>query len=87
MLDSLGTHMADGVTWTRPGGGFFVWATKPGLDSKALLPSAIEAGVAYVPGTGFFADGTGHEHLRLSFCYPTPADIRDGIARLAKVIT
>jgi DNA-binding transcriptional MocR family regulator len=87
MLSALASYMPDGVSWTRPGGGFFVWVTLPaGLDAKAMLPRAIGARVAYVPGTGFYADGGGRANMRLSFCYPTPDRIREGIAKLAEVI-
>jgi 2-aminoadipate transaminase len=87
MLSALASYMPDGVSWTRPGGGFFVWVTLPaGLDAKAMLPRAIGARVAYVPGTGFYADGGGRTNMRLSFCYPTPDRIRAGIARLAEVV-
>jgi 2-aminoadipate transaminase len=87
MLSALTSYMPDGVSWTRPGGGFFVWVTLPaGLDAKAMLPRAIGARVAYVPGTGFYADGGGRTNMRLSFCYPTPDRIREGIAKLAEVI-
>ncbi|MFD0851541.1 PLP-dependent aminotransferase family protein, partial [Actinomadura adrarensis] len=47
---------------------------------------AIAERVAYVPGTGFYADGTGHRHMRLSYCYPEPARIREGIRRLSAVV-
>jgi 2-aminoadipate transaminase len=88
MLDALTEHMPAGVRWTEPRGGFFVWVTlPPGLDSKAMLPSAIGARVAYVPGTGFYADGGGRTNLRLSYCYPTPERIREGVQRLAEVVT
>ncbi|GAA2891440.1 PLP-dependent aminotransferase family protein [Streptosporangium fragile] len=87
MLASLEALMPAGVTWTRPGGGFFVWATLPeGLDSKALLPRAVAERVAFVPGTGFFADGSGARQMRLSYCYPEPERIREGVRRLAGVI-
>jgi len=87
MLESLETLMPDGCTWTRPGGGFFVWLTLPeGLDSKAMAPRAIAERVAYVPGTGFYADGQGRRHMRLSYCYPEPDRIREGVRRLAGVI-
>jgi 2-aminoadipate transaminase len=73
--------------WTTPKGGFYVWVTLPeGLDAKAMLPRAVTERVAYVPGTGFYADGQGRENLRLSYCYPTPDRIREGIRRLAGVI-
>jgi 2-aminoadipate transaminase len=87
MLDELAATMPADVTWTRPSGGFFVWLTlPPGLDSKAMLSRAIGARVTYVPGTGFFANGDGHGHARLSFCFPPPERIREGIAQLAQVI-
>jgi len=79
--------MPAGTRWTRPDGGFYVWLTLPdGLHSKEMLPRAIAARVAYVPGTGFYADGTGGSHLRLSYCFPTPERIREGVRRLAGVI-
>jgi len=42
--------------------------------------------VAYVSGTAFYADGQGRDHMRLSFCYPTPERIREGVQRLARVV-
>lgn len=73
--------------WTRPDGGFYVWMTLPeGLDAKAMLPRAVTERVAYVPGRAFFADGQGNANLRLSYCYPTPDRIREGVRRLAGVI-
>jgi DNA-binding transcriptional MocR family regulator len=87
MLESLDQLMPDGCTWTRPAGGFFVWLTLPeGLDAKARAARAIAERVAYVPGTGFFADGTGHRHMRLSYCFPEPHRIREGVRRLATVV-
>lgn len=87
MLTALTANMPAGTTWTRPGGGFFVWLTLPaGLDSKAMLPRAISSRVAYVPGTGFFADGGGRAHLRLSFCYPPAERITEGVEILGQVI-
>ncbi|WP_327088587.1 PLP-dependent aminotransferase family protein [Nonomuraea sp. NBC_01738] len=87
MLDALEALMPAGVSWTKPAGGFFVWATLPeGLNSKALLPRAVAERVAFVPGTGFFSDGSGARQMRLSFCYPQPDRIREGVRRLAGVI-
>lgn len=75
------------LSWTNPAGGFYVWVTlPPQLDSKAMLPRAVKELVAYTPGTAFFADGDGRTNLRLSFCYPTPENIRVGVRRLATVI-
>ena len=87
LLDSMGQLMPEGTTWTVPTGGFYSWVTLPeGLDAKAMLPRAIAALVAYVPGTGFYVDGQGHEHLRLSYCYPEPDRIRECVRRLAGVV-
>jgi DNA-binding transcriptional MocR family regulator len=75
------------ATWTVPGGGFYVWLGLPdGLDAAAMLPRAVTERVAYVPGTAFFADGGGGGHLRLSYGYPTPDRIREGVRRLATVV-
>ena len=70
-----------------PAGGFYVWLTlPPGLDSQAMLPRAVTARVAYVPGTAFYADGFGSRHLRLSYCFPTPERILEGTRRLGEVL-
>lgn len=87
LLDALDGLMPEGTTWTRPAGGLFVWASLPGgLDSKAMMPRAIAARVAYVPGTGFYADGTGHGNMRLNFSFSSPERLREGVRRLAGVM-
>lgn len=88
MLEALGAVMPEGCRWTRPGGGFYVWLQLPhGMDAKAMLPRAISSRVAYVPGIGFYADGGGSEFLRLSYCFPEPSRIREGVRRLADVVS
>lgn len=87
MLESLDKYFPAGATWTKPAGGFYVWVTlPPEIDTKALVPKAIVAKVAYVPGTAFYADGLGSWSMRLSYCYPTPERIRDGVKSLGGVI-
>ncbi len=87
LLDSLHHLMPAGTTWTTPAGGFYSWVTLPeGLDAKAMLPRAVSQLVAYVPGTGFYVNGDGHQNMRLSYCYPDPERIREGVRRLAAVI-
>jgi 2-aminoadipate transaminase len=87
MLESLDALMPPGTTWTKPDGGFYVWLTLPeGLDSKVMQPRGIHARVAYVPGIGFYADGSGRREMRLSYCFPKPERIREGVRRLAGVI-
>ena len=88
LLTALSDYMPAGMRWTKPGGGLFVWAELPeGLDSKAMLPRALQQRVAYVPGTGFFADGSGRGQMRLNFSFPPADRIREGVRRLADVIT
>ncbi|WP_432927704.1 PLP-dependent aminotransferase family protein [Microbispora sp. CA-135349] len=87
LLGALDVLMPPGCTWTRPAGGFFVWMTLPeGLNSKAILPRAVAERVAFVPGTGFYSDGSGARNMRLSFCYPQPERIKEGVRRLAGVL-
>jgi 2-aminoadipate transaminase len=87
MLDALDAQMPDGCRWTTPAGGFYVWLELPeGINAKAMLPRAVSSRVAYVPGTGFYAGGGGTDHLRLSYCFPPPDRIREGVRRLASVI-
>ena len=86
-LAALDKYFPKNVTWTKPEGGFYIWITlPPEIDSNALVPKAIAAKVAYVPGTAFFADGLGSWSLRISYCYPTAERITDGIKSLAGVI-
>jgi 2-aminoadipate transaminase len=87
MIAALDDLMPASVTWNVPTGGFYVWLKlPPGIDAKAMLPRAVTARVAYVPGTAFYADGFGTSAMRLSFCYPTPERIREGVRRLAGVL-
>jgi DNA-binding transcriptional MocR family regulator len=75
------------LTTTNPGGGFYLWVDLPkGINSKTMLPRAVDNLVAYTPGTAFYGNGTGQEFLRISYSYPTPENIRVGVERLAKTI-
>ena len=86
MMSSLTEYLPE-ARWTVPTGGFYTWVTlPPGLDAKAMLPRAVSNLVAYVSGTAFYTDGQGSDHIRLSFCYPTPERIREGVRRLAGVV-
>lgn len=88
MLAALERHMPDGVDWTRPEGGMFVWMTLPkGLDAAELLAEALRSvRVAFVPGAAFYADGSGRNTLRLNFSSPGPEQIEEGITRLGQVL-
>ncbi|WP_314970036.1 PLP-dependent aminotransferase family protein [uncultured Actinomyces sp.] len=86
MLDALDEYMPE-CSWTKPAGGFYTWVTLPeGLNARSMLPRAVKAQVAYVSGTAFYYDGRGTDHMRLSFCYPEPDRIREGVRRLAGVV-
>ncbi|MGA5017381.1 PLP-dependent aminotransferase family protein [Streptomyces griseoincarnatus] len=87
MLSALERYLPQGCTWTTPDGGFYVWVTVPeGVDTKAMLPRAVAAQVAYASGTGFHTDGSGGRQMRLSYCHPEPDRIREGVRRLAGVL-
>ncbi|SEN44376.1 hypothetical protein SAMN05216227_101437 [Pseudorhodobacter antarcticus] len=84
MLAALTTHMPAGITWTRPEGGMFIWITLPvGMDGADLLARSLQSQkVAFVPGSAFFADGSGRNTIRLSFSRADEATIGEGIKRL-----
>jgi DNA-binding transcriptional MocR family regulator len=88
MLAALEKYMPEGVSWTKPEGGMFIWLTLPkGMDGAELLAKSLEtAKVAFVPGKAFFADGSGANTLRMSFSCANDQMIEDGISRLGTLI-
>ena len=87
MLAALMRHMPDGARWTTPKGGFFSWLTLPdGVDSTDLAARAAAQGVGIVPGTLFFADGSGNDSIRLAFSMVDESQIDEGVARLAALM-
>lgn len=87
MFLALEEFFPEGTTWTRPQGGFFIWATLPAyLDTGEMLAEAIENKVSFVPGSAFYADDTGANHMRLAFCYEDEERIHEAIKRLGKVV-
>jgi 2-aminoadipate transaminase len=88
MLAALEREMTGlGVQWNAPDGGMFLWARLPeGMDATALLPHAVERGVAFVPGAPFFTDAPDTRSLRLSFVTATVEQIDRGIAALAQAV-
>lgn len=87
MLSAMEEFLSDLAVWTRPQGGLFVWATLPDyIRTSDMLASAIDAKVAYVPGSGFFPYQGGENCMRLNFSYPEPDLVWEGIKRLSKVI-
>ncbi|MCE3293406.1 MAG: aminotransferase [Arthrobacter sp.] len=87
MLAALEAYMPEGLTWTRPEGGFFVWVTLPdGVDTYPLLHKAIDAGVVFIPGAAFSHSDEPSNKLRLAFSAVPPDAIAEGVRRLAPVL-
>lgn len=87
MLAALSEHLPDGVSWTVPDGGFFVWLSLPeGVDTYPLLYEAIDAGVVFIPGAAFTPSDEPSNKLRLAFSAVSEEDIREGVRRLAPVL-
>jgi 2-aminoadipate transaminase len=80
-------HMPPGCAWSEPSGGFFTWLRLPdGLDAVELRAPAIEAGVAYVPGTPFYPGEGGRDEIRIAFSYLAEQELETAAERLAGVI-
>ena len=87
MLESLSEQMPEGVTWTHPKGGLFLWLRTPeSVSTVEMFPEAVKKLVAYVPGESFYPNGGGHNTMRLNFSYCKPEIINEGISRLATLI-
>jgi 2-aminoadipate transaminase len=87
MEAALHKHLGGIADWVKPSGGMFFWLElRGGLDAVALLPRAVEAGMAYVPGAAFYAQAPRANSLRLSFVTAAPAQIEAGVAALAGVL-
>jgi 2-aminoadipate transaminase len=88
MLGALERYFPEGVRWTRPQGGLFLWVTLPeGMNAAEILPMAVKNKVAYVPGGSFFPNGAGANTFRLNFSNAQPAQIEEGIRRLGEVLS
>jgi 2-aminoadipate transaminase len=87
MLDALAEHFPREATWTRPGGGLFIWARMPDfIDTTDLLARALRDNVAFVPGRAAYLDGRGGSEMRLNFSGVSDDDIREGVRRIGKVV-
>ncbi|WP_231687126.1 PLP-dependent aminotransferase family protein [Arthrobacter alpinus] len=87
LLVALEEFMPQGVSWTRPAGGFFIWLTLPeGIDTYPLLYKGIDAGVVFVPGAAFSVVPGPSNKLRLAFSAVPPTALREGVKRLAPVL-
>jgi 2-aminoadipate transaminase len=87
MLAALQKYFPSDVHWTTPQGGLFLWVTLPEpMDAAEILQAAIAENVAFVPGSAFFADGSGRNTFRLNFSNASPARIKEGVRRLGTVL-
>lgn len=87
MIDSFKKYFPEGVTWTEPEGGLFLFVTLPEyMDAEELFKIAIEEKVAFVLGTSFYCDGGGKNTFRCNFSYMSKEKNEEGVKRLAKAI-
>ena len=87
MLQALDDYFPPQAEWTRPGGGLFIWATLPDfIDTDDLLVRALRDNVAFVPGSGAYLDGRGHNAMRLNFSGSGEEGIREGVRRIGEAI-
>ena len=85
LIAAIGTHLP-AAEFHRPDGGMFVWLRLPGSDAAAVLTDAVEAGVAFVPGSAFAVDRNLDDHLRLSFATVNAGELDEAVRRLAQVV-
>ncbi|MFZ5647447.1 MAG: PLP-dependent aminotransferase family protein [Bacillota bacterium] len=87
MLHALEEFAPGGLSWHRPDGGLYVWASLPGsLSAVRLLQEAVERKVSFVAGPVFYSNGEGQNKIRLNFTYAAPEMIRKGIKILCGTI-
>jgi DNA-binding transcriptional MocR family regulator len=86
MVAALDRHLGTRVAYVRPAGGYFLWIRLPGVDADALAAEADRAGVPVVKGSSCYPDGRGKDELRLAFSAVEPADIAEGVERLASLV-
>ena len=88
LADALKRHLAGALTYTQPDGGMFLWAkwNDASVNSTELLKYALPEKMIFVPGEHFYADQPLRHSIRLSFATPSPAQIDEGIRRLAVAV-
>ena len=87
LLAALEASMPDGVRWTRPAGGFFVWLTLPEpLQASTVLERAHQRAITFLTGAPFFAEGGGERHIRLPFSFIAPEEMEGGVHTLADIM-
>ena len=87
LLSLLEEYMPEGVSWTHPEGGLFLFLTMPeGFDAVAFYDKALSAGVGYVAGEFFHPDRSGKNTMRMNFSFMTPQKITEGVKLLAELL-
>ena len=87
LLDLLEKYMPEGISWTHPEGGLFIFLTMPeGFDAVKFYDTALDAGVAYVAGEFFHPDGSGKNTMRMNFSFMTREKITEGVKLLASLL-
>jgi 2-aminoadipate transaminase len=88
MMEALQAHMPNGVRWTKPDGGMFIWVTfDEGIDTDRMLERAVESKVAFIPGSKFYsAEKKKRNELRLNYSYSDVDSIHEGVRRLAQLL-
>lgn len=87
MVESFEKYMPEGVSWTTPEGGLFLLVTVPDyIDTDKLFERALKYNVAFVIGSAFYCDNSGHNTMRINFSYPSEEQIKIGVPRLAQAI-
>jgi 2-aminoadipate transaminase len=86
MAEALAEFMPEGVRFTHPQGGMFLWVTVPGVDTTELLKISAESKVVFVPGVNFYPERNVHDGMRLNFSNASEKNIRLGVERLAHAI-
>lgn len=87
MSEALAEFMPEGVRFTRPAGGMFLWVTVPGVDTAELLRICATSKVVFVPGVSFYPGRDVHDGMRLNFSNASEKNIRIGVERLGDAIT
>ncbi len=88
MINCFGKYLPEDVTWTEPEGGLFLFVTLPAnIDTDKILEKAIKKNVAFVAGSTFFCNESGHNTMRINFSFSDPEVIEEGVKRLAIVLT
>jgi 2-aminoadipate transaminase len=87
LLGLLEEYMPEGVSWTHPEGGLFLFLTMPeGFDAVKFYDRALDAGVAYVAGEFFHPDGSGKNTMRMNFSFMSPQKITEGVKLLSSLL-